>query len=68
MILESIREYEDVIKVHDAEDIEEFTETIISVSLERCRSVGETERHNEVFEVTIASTKGGFVFISFRNP
>jgi hypothetical protein len=68
MFLESIRENEDIIKVDHAEDVEEIAETIVSVSLERCGGVGETKGHNEVFEVAIAGTKGGFVFIAFCNP
>src|SRR5271170_8005748 len=68
MLLESIREDEDIIKINDAKDIEEFTKTIVSISLKRCRGVSETEGHNEIFKVTIASTEGSFVFIAFCNP
>src|SRR5277367_5733849 len=64
MFLESIRENEDVIQVDDAEDIEEITEAVVSISLKGCGSVGETEGHDEIFEVTITSTEGGLVFIA----
>jgi hypothetical protein len=67
MLLESVREDEDVIEIDDAEDIEEFTKTIISIGLERCRSISETEGHNEVFKVTVTSAKGSLVFIPFCN-
>jgi hypothetical protein len=33
MLLESVREDEDIIKIDDTEDIEEFMKTIISVGL-----------------------------------
>ena len=66
MLLESFREDEDIIKVDHAKEVEEFAETIVGVSLKRGRGVGETEGHNEVFEVTITSTEGSLVFISFR--
>jgi len=68
MFLESIRENEDVIQVDDAEDIEEITEAVVSISLKGCGSVGETEGHDEIFEVTITSTEGGLVFIAVCNP
>jgi hypothetical protein len=67
MLLESIREDEDIIKVDDTEDIEEVAKTIVGIRLKRGRSVGKTERHDEIFEVTIASTEGGFVFLTRRN-
>jgi len=67
MFLEGVREDEDVIKINNAEDIEEVMETIVGISLERCGSIGETERHDEIFEVTIAGTEGGFVLITFRD-
>ena len=68
MLLERVREDEDVIQINDAEDVEEIAKTIVSVSLERSRSVGEAEGHNEVFEVAIAGTESGFVFVAFCNP
>ena len=68
MFIEGVREDEDVVKINNAEDIEEVMETIIGISLERCGSIGETERHDEIFEVTIADTEGGFVLITFCNP
>jgi len=68
MFLEGVREDEDVIKINNAEDIEEVTETIVGISLERCGSIGETERHDEIFEVTVAGTESGFVLITFCNP
>src|SRR5277367_470544 len=68
MLLESIREDKDIIKINNTKDIEEFTKTIVSISLKRCRGVSQTKGHDKVFEVTIASTEGGFVFIAFCDP
>jgi hypothetical protein len=67
MLLESIREDEDIIEIDDVEDIEEFTKTIISVGLERCRSISKTKGHNEVFKVIVTSSKSSLVLIPFHN-
>ena len=42
-------------------------EAIVGIGLERGRSVGETEGHNEVLKVSVAGTKRRLVFITRRN-
>ena len=65
MLLEIVGVYKDVVEVDNSELIEVRTEDVIDVGLEGSGGSGKTERHDEVFKVTIAGTKGGFVFVSF---
>ena len=67
MLLECIKEDEDVIQINNAEDVEKIVKIIIGIGLERCRSVSETKRYKEIFKVAIAGTESGFVFVAFCN-
>ena len=55
---------EDVIHVCDSELIKTFADDFVDVGLEGTRSIGETERHDAVLEVTITSAERRFVFVS----
>jgi hypothetical protein len=58
---------ENVVDIDNTEDVKEFTEAIVGVGLKRGRGISETERHDEVFEMSIPSTERRLVFIAFRN-
>jgi hypothetical protein len=58
---------EDVVDINDAKDVQEFTETIVGVGLKRGRSIGETKRHNKIFEMSIPRTERCLVLIAIRN-
>ena len=54
----------DVIHVCDSELIKTFADDFVDVGLEGAGSIGETKRHDAVFEMTITGAEGGFVFVS----
>ena len=54
----------DVIHVCDSELIKAFVDDFVDVGLEGAGSIGETKRHDAVFEMTITGAKGGLIFIS----
>jgi hypothetical protein len=58
---------EDVINIDNAEDVQELTQAIVGVGLKGGGSVRETERHDEIFEMSIPCTKRRLVFIALRN-
>ena len=58
-------------RVHDNHDtitddysVKTLAEDIIQESLKGGRSIGQTERHDKVFEMTIASAKCRFPFVA----
>ena len=59
---------EDVVEVDDAEDVEVLAEGVVHEVLEGCRSVGEAEGHDGVFEVAVAASEGGLPFVSRGDP
>src|SRR5215471_1421538 len=40
---------------------------VVNVRLEGCRGIAKAEGHDQVLKVTIPSTEGCFVLVSFRN-
>ena len=67
MLFEGIRVDENVVKVSDGEFVKIFANDIIDVGLEGAGGVAKTQRHDEIFEMAVAGSEGGFVFISQRN-
>ena len=61
----AFREDKDVVKVYYIEHINVATKGIVNVGLEGSRSIGQTERHDEVFVVAISRPKGGLPLVSF---
>ena len=58
---------QNVIGVDDVENIEEFIKAIVYIYLHWCRSIYETEGHDEIFEILISDSKCGFPFIAKSN-
>ena len=67
MLFGGFGEDEDIIKVNEAKDIEEFTKTIVGVCLKGRRSIGEAKGHDKIFVVTVARAESGFIFITGSN-
>ena len=61
------RKNQDVVKVDDHEVIEILLKNIIHHVLEDCRSVGKTEWHHLVLEMSIPLPKSCFPFVPRLN-
>ena len=64
MFFQGVRENQDVIEIDNTEKVEEFTETIVGIGLERRGRVGKTKRHDKVFEKAISCSEGRLPFIA----
>lgn len=67
MFLEIVGIDEEVVEIYDDENVDEFAKHRINVSLEGGGAVGEAERHDEIFEESVACAKRGLPFVSFGN-
>ncbi len=59
---------QNVVKIHDDEDVElmsSFSARLVDIA---GRSVGKSKRHDLVLEVTVSGPKGGLPLIAFSNP
>ena len=45
-----------------------FPDNIVEQCLTCCWCVGESEGHDQVFEVSVACPKRGFLFVTFLHP
>ena len=59
---------ENIIKVHYHKNVELLCQDLADIILERGRYVGQSKKHDLVFEVAIASLKGRLLFVPFLNP
>ncbi len=59
---------EDVIEVHYHKNVELLCPDLIDVTLKYDRRVGQSKRHDLVFEVTITGLEGRLSFIAFFGP
>ncbi len=59
---------EDVIEVHNHNDVEFLYQDLINITLKRGRCVGQSKRHDLVLEMTIAGSEGRFSFIALSDP
>lgn len=58
---------EDIVEVNHDVDVKEVGENVVHEGLKSGRSIGETERHNEIFICTIASAECGFPLVASSN-
>ena len=58
---------EDIIQIHNDENMELFCKDLIDIALEYCWSVGQSKRHYLTLEVTVSGPKSSFLLISFTN-
>jgi hypothetical protein len=56
---------EDVVEVDDDTDVKHVAENVVHEVLECGWRIGEAERHDKVFEMTVAGAESGFPFIAF---
>ena len=59
---------QDVVQVHHACDVKEFSECLINEGLERSRSIRETKRHGEIFKKPKLCTERSLPFVSALDP
>jgi hypothetical protein len=55
----------DVVEVDDDTDVEHIAEDVVHEVLECGWRISEAERHDKVFEMTVAGAEGGFPLIAF---
>jgi len=60
-------EDEDVIEIDNDGNIQKVDEDLVDEGLERCRSVGESKGHHQIFEMAIACAKRCFPLVPFGN-
>ena len=58
---------EDIIQIYNDKDIELFYKNLIDITLEYCRSVGQSKRHYLILKVTVSGPENSFLLISFAN-
>ena len=56
---------ENIIQIHNDEDIKLFRKDLIDVGLEYCRSVGQSKRYYLILEVAISGLENSLPLISF---
>ena len=58
---------EDIILIHNDENIKFFRKDLIDVAQECCRSIGQSERHYLILEVAVCGPESSLLLISFTN-
>ena len=58
---------EDIIQIHNDEDIKLFRKNLIDVALECCRSIGQSKKHYLILEVAVSSPESSLPLISFAD-
>ncbi len=59
---------EDVIEVHYDKNVELLYQDLVDVALKRDRCIGQSKKHDLIFEVTIVGPEGRLPFIAFPDP
>ncbi len=59
---------EDVIKVHYHKHVELLCHNLVNVTLEHNRCIGQSKRHDPIFEMTIAGPENRLPFIALPDP
>ena len=58
---------QDVVEIGCTRDVEERAEYIVNVVLKRAGSIGQSKRHDQIFEESKSCLEGGEVFVAFRD-
>ena len=58
---------EDIIQIHNNQDIKFFLKNHIDIALKCYQSIGQSKKHYLIFKVTVSSLKSCFSLISFAN-
>ncbi len=56
---------EDVIEVYYHKNVKLLCQDLVDIALKHSRRIGQSKRHDLIFEVTIAGPEGRFSFIAF---
>ena len=67
MFLFGLREDKDVVKVYNIKVIDKTSESSVDIGLEYGRGISESHRHNNLFEVAVASVECCFSLVSFAD-
>ncbi len=59
---------ENVIEIHYYEDVELLGQDLVDIALKRGRCVGQSERHDLLLEMAVASPEGRLPFVAFPDP
>ncbi len=59
---------EDIIEVYFDKNVELFCQDLVDITLKRGRRVGQSKRHDLIFEITIAGLEGRLPFVAFPDP
>ncbi len=59
---------EDVIEIYYHKIVKLLCQDLVNITLKCGRCVGQSKRHDLIFEVTIAGSKGRLLFIAFPDP
>ena len=58
---------ENIIQIHNNENIELFYKDLIDIALECCQSIGQSKKHYLIFEVAVSDPENSFPLIFFAN-
>ena len=67
MVLQMVGVNQNIIKVYDDEYVSHIKKNVAHKILEHCWHVSETERHDKIFEKTIASAECGLPFVTLSD-
>ena len=59
---------EDVIQIHNDEDIELLRQNLVDVTLEACWGIKSSKRHHLVFKVIVSGLKSRLPLVTFFDP
>ncbi len=59
---------ENIIEIHYYEDVELLGQDLVDVTLKRGRCIGQSERHDLVFEMAVTGPEGHLPFVTFPDP
>ncbi len=59
---------ENVIEVHFHKNVKLLYQDLVDITLKRGQYIGQSKRHDLIFEVTIAGPEGRLLFIAFFDP
>jgi hypothetical protein len=67
VILPRIAVYQDVVQIHDANNVYKTCQGLVDVSLEGCRCIRESERYYRILIVPVSRAKSSLLGVFFSN-
>ncbi len=59
---------EDIIEIHYHENVDFVCQDLLDVALKRNRGIGQSKKHDLIFEMAIAGLESRLLFIAFLDP